>query len=164
MAPEFHFRADHPDPGTTRWLHICFYVGAVLLAVAGVYELYLYATHWSAGDDSSYLWMLVLGIVYLIVAGLVAYATYNHGGSEEIPPERFVHIEGGVMTYELDQLQGREEIRLADIQAVHRPSVRELILELRDGKRITMPVYLIDEEDKQNELEALLNRSASSPA
>ncbi|WP_116108058.1 DUF308 domain-containing protein [Lewinella sp. IMCC34191] len=164
MAPDFHFRADHPDPGTTRWLHICFYLGAVLLAIAGVYELYLYATHWSAGEDSSHLWMLILGVIYLVVAGLVAYATYNHGGSGEIPPERFVRIQDGVMTYQLDQLQKEQKIRLANVRSVHRPTVRDLVLELTDGRRVTLPVYLIDEEEKQRELEVFLTRSASSQA
>ncbi len=161
MADEFHFHADHPDPDTTRWLHVSFYIGALLLAIAGVYELYRYATHWAVGDDQSYLWQLILGIVYLVVAAVIAYGTYNHGGSGEIPPERFVHITGGTMVYQLDQLNGRQEIRLADIQAVHRPSVRDLILELIGGQKVIMPIYLIDEAEEQAKLENILTAAAT---
>ncbi|PPK85166.1 hypothetical protein CLV84_2058 [Neolewinella xylanilytica] len=159
MALQFHFHADHPEPGTTRWLHLSFYLGAILLVVAGVYELYRYATYWTAGDDRSHLWQLGLGILYLMVAAAVAFATYRHGG-QETPPDRYVTIEGGVMTYALDQLNGRQQIRLADIRSIQRPSVRDLILELSDGQRTVLPIYLIDDEAKQEELEKILAGAA----
>ena len=160
MAADFHFRADHPNPRTTRWLHVLFYVGAFLLAFAGVYELYQYATHWTDGNDHSHLWQLALGIVYLIVAALIAYATYNHGGSGEIPPDRYVEVTGNTLVYELDQLDGRQTVDLRNLVAVDRPSVRELYLELRDGRRVVLPVYLIDDEARQEALEARLRAAA----
>ena len=164
MAATFHFHSDHPDPGTTRWLHVGFYFAAVLLLVAAVYEFYQYATHWTDGDDNSHLWQLLLGILYLIVAVGVAYATYRHGGSGEIPPERFVTVDNGVMTYELDQLNGRQRVPLEEVEAVHRPSVRDLILELRGEKRLVVPIYLIDDEEKQAELERILTEAAGRPS
>ena len=163
MVADYHFRADHPNPNTTRWLHVLFYCGALLLALAGVYELYQYATHWTDGTDHSHLWQLILGIVYLIVAGLVAYATYNHGGSGEIPPDRYVDVKNNTLVYELDQLAGKQTIDLSNLRRVTRPSVRELILELEDGSQRVLPVYLIDEDDKQAELERVLRAAASEP-
>ena len=160
MAAAFHFHSDHPDPGTTRWLHVGFYFAAALLLVAAGFEFYQYATHWTDGGDNGHLWQLLLGILYLLIAAAIVYATYRHGGSGEIPPERFVTVENGVMTYELDQLNGRQRVPLADVEAVQRPSVRELILELRGGERLVMPVYLIDDDGKQAELERILTDAA----
>ena len=164
MVAEYHFRAAHPNPRTTRWLHVLFYCGALLLALAGAYELYQYATHWTDGTDHSHVWQLVLGVVYLTVAGLVASATYHHGGSGEIPPDRYVDIRNGKLIYELDQLAGKQTVELGELRRVTRPSVRELILELRDGSQQVLPVYLIDEDEKQAELERVLRSAAGEPA
>lgn len=161
MVAEYHFRADHPNPRTTRWLHVMFYCAALLLALAGVYELYQYATHWTDGTDHRHVWQLVLGLVYLVVAGLVTYATYHHGGSGEVPPERYVAIRNGRLEYELDQLAGKQTVDLRSLRRITRPSVRELILELHDGRQQILPVYLIDEEEKQEELERVLRTAAA---
>ncbi len=162
VIPDFHYRADHPAPGTTRLLHFLFYFGALLLLVAGVHSLYLYFTLWTGGDDNSHVWQLVLGMVYLIGGLVVAYSTYHHADGEAPPPDRYVDVKGGVMTYELDQLNGKQRLPLAELTAATRPSVRDMILEFRDGRQVVLPIYLIDEEDKQAELEALLKRQATT--
>ncbi len=157
MIPDYHFRANRPDPGTTRMLHLLFYLGAFLLFVAAVHAFYVYWTEWTAGDDNSHLWNLVLGVVYLIVSGLIAYATYHHGdGDDTPPPDRYLLIEDGVMTYELDQLAGRRVVALDGLTRISQPSVRELRLHFRQGEEIGLPVYLIDEPAKQEELVATL--------
>ena len=159
----YSFHADHaaPDPKVTRWLHVLFYLAALLLLLAGSYSLYLYFTHWSAGEDDEEWWHLVLGLIYLIISGLIAYATYRHGGPDavdEAAPPRYVAIENGRMVYELNQLEGRQEVQLSEVERVERPSVRDLILHLRSGQRRVLPIYLIDDEAKQQELEQLLAR------
>ncbi|MBB4079728.1 hypothetical protein GGR28_002353 [Lewinella aquimaris] len=158
MIPDYTFRTEHPNPRTTRFLHLLFYFGAMLLLVAAVHSLYRYFTEWTVGDDNSHIWSLVLGLIYLIASILIGYFTYSHGGDGEDPPERFVEIEDGVMTYSLDQVTGRQVLDLATVREVSRPSVRELILSLRDGERVVLPVYLIDDEDKQRELESILTK------
>ncbi|WP_116128266.1 hypothetical protein [Lewinella sp. IMCC34183] len=160
MIPDYHYRADQPDPATTRLLHVLFYAAAALLLVAGVHSLYVYVTGWTAGDDYSHLWQLLLAILYLLAAGAVAYATYNHGGGKEAAPERYVDVAAGTMTYALDQLAGKQRVDLTQLAQVTRPSVRELILEFRDGRQVILPVYLIEGEEKQRELEALLQNAA----
>jgi hypothetical protein len=153
VIPDYQFRADHPNPRTTRLLHLLFYLGAFLLFVAAVHSFYVYWTEWTVGDDNSHLWNLVLGMIYLIVSGLVAYATYHHGDGDDVtPPERYLLIEEGVMTYELDQLSGRRVVDLSGLTEVTQPTVRELRLHFRGGEEIALPIYLIDEPEKQEEL------------
>ena len=158
---DFSFHAGGPtaSPGTTRLLHFCFYLGALLLLVAGVHALYLYFTAWSTQGDTAHLWQLALGIVYLLVSGLVVYATYTHhqGAKGETATERYVHLREGKLIYELDQVNGRQEIALDRIERVTRASVRDLLLELRGGERVLLPIYLIDDEAKQGELERALS-------
>jgi hypothetical protein len=163
VIADYQFRSDHqPDPRTTRWFHLLFYLGALLLLVAAVHSIYVYWTDWSAGDDNSHLWNLLLGLVYLIVSGLIAYATYHHGrGREEPAPSRYLIIEDGVMTYELDQLAGRRVVDLTGLESVSQPSVRELRLRFRDKEDLSLPVYLIDEPEKQVELRETLQRRGS---
>ena len=160
MTAQYDFHTTPPNPRTTRLLHWLFYLGALLLLVAAIHSLYLYFTHWSGGENDSSIWQLILGLVYLVVSGLIAYATYTHGGGDddEVAPPRYVRIRDGKLTYELEQTAGRQEIALDRIVKVTRPSVRDLLLELRDGERILLPIYLIDEEDKQKELEGVLIR------
>ncbi|MCP9236865.1 hypothetical protein [Lewinella sp. JB7] len=158
MIPDYSFRTDHPNPRTTRMLHLLFYFGALLLLVAAVHSLYLYFTAWTTGDDGSHLWSLVLGLVYLLVSVLIAYFTYNHGDDEVAPPDRYVEIEDGVLMFSLDQVSGRQVVDLSAVGSVSRPSVRELVLALRDGRQVVLPVYLIDDEEKQRELEAILTK------
>ena len=155
---EFTFRAAHADPRTTRWLHIGFYLGALLLSVAAVHSLYLYFTAWSAPDDNSHLWQLVLGLLYLLGSLGIVYATYHHGDHHggESPPDRYARVDDGTLVYELDQLSGQQRVKIADITAAERTSVRDLVLTLRDGSQHVVPIYLIDDEAKQAELEGLL--------
>ena len=167
MTPTYDFHTPPPpNPRTTRLLHWLFYLGALLLLVAAIHSLYLYFTHWSGGEDDHPIWQLVLGLIYLVVSGLIAYATYTHGqgDEEELPPPRYVRIENGKLTYELDQLNGRQEIALDRIKRVKRASVRDLLLELRDGERVLLPIYLIDDEGKQAELEEVLSPRQTSEA
>ncbi len=136
-------------------LHLLFYLGAVLLLVAAIHSLYLYFTDWSAGDDGHF-WYLVLGLVYLLVSGLIAWFTYHHGAGEETPPDRYLEIRNGVMTWELDQLKGKQRVDLKSVVRAERPSVRELSLTLQGGREVVLPIYLVDEEAKQVELENIL--------
>lgn len=160
MIPDYRFRTAPPDPRTTRLLHWLFYLGALLLLVAAVHSLYRYLTEWTAGDDNSHLWDLLLGIVYLIASGLIAYATYRHGSGprEELAPERYADIKDGILTYQLDQLSGTQRIDLGQVRQVTKPSVRELVLTTEGGERHVLPIYLIDEEEKQRELEGILKQ------
>ncbi len=155
MIPNYAFRTEHAAPRTTRWLHLLFYLGAGLLLAAAAHSLYLYFTDWSAGDDGHF-WYLVLGLVYLLVSALIAWFTYHHGDDEESPPDRYVEIRDGVMVWELDQLNGAQRVDLKTVARAERPSVRELLLTLQDGSRLMLPIYLVDEEAKQVELENIL--------
>ncbi|THH39435.1 hypothetical protein [Neolewinella litorea] len=161
MIPDYDFHSDTPNTGNLRLLHWLFYAGALLLLLAAVYEFYLYSTHWAVGDERDHLWQLVLGFIYLLVGGLVAWFTYQRtAGNAESPPERFVTIRGGTMTYQLDQLNGKQQLDLKQLSGATRPSVREMILEMKDGRKVTLPVYLIDNDEKQAELENLLMNAA----
>ncbi|CAH0998842.1 hypothetical protein LEM8419_00157 [Neolewinella maritima] len=158
MTPDYDFHTTPPDPRTTGLLHALFYLAAVLLLAAAIYTLYLYFTHWSGGEDDHPIWQLILGLVYLVASGLIAYATYTHanGSDGEVPPERYVRIADGRLVYDLDQLSGRQEVDLDRIVKVSRPSVRDLVLDLSDGTQQVLPIYLIDEDGKQEELERAL--------
>ena len=167
MTPTYDFHTPPPpNPRTTQLLHWLFYLGALLLLLAAIHSLYLYFTHWSGGEDDHPIWQLILGLIYLSVGGLIAYATYAHsqGDDEDVPPQRYVRIEDGKLIYELDQLNGRQEIALERIEGVKRASVRDLLLELRGGERVLLPIYLIDDEEKQRELEDVLSPRQTSEA
>ena len=155
MIPDYHFRTEHPNPQTTRLLHLLFYLGAVLLLVAAGHSLYLYFTDWSAGDDGHF-WYLLLGLIYLLVSGLIAWFTYHHGDGHETPPDRYVEIRDGTMIWELDQLNGKQTVDLNTVVQADRPSVRDFLLTLEDGRQVILPIYLVDEENKQVELENIL--------
>jgi hypothetical protein len=165
VIPDYHFRAEHiPRARTTRLLHWLFYLGALLLLIAGIHSLSLYFTEWSMGDDDSHLRHLLLGLLYLLISAVVVYATYNHGGKGgELPPERYAKIVDGQFTYHLDQVSGVQRVDLARVKKVTKPSVREMILTTDDGVDHPIPIYLIDEDDKQLELERIL-KGLESPA
>lgn len=160
---DFQFRAVHPGKQkATRLIHFCFYLAALLLAIAGAYALYRYFNAWSTIDDNSHLWDLVLGIAYLVVSFLVVYATYHHGEghTHENTHDRYAEAKNGILTYELDQVNGTQTVVLDQITKVEKPSIRELVIHLKDRTEMVLPIYLIDDEDKQNELEALLIAAA----
>ncbi len=155
MIPDYHFRAEHANPRTTRLFHLLFYLGAALLLVAAGQSLYFYFTDWSASDDGHF-WYLILGLLYLLVSGLIAWFTYHHGDGQETPPDRYVEIRDGIMVWELDQLNGKQRVDLDTVVRADRPSVRDFLLTLQDGTQIVLPIFLVDEEAKQVELENIL--------
>lgn len=139
-------------------MHLCFYLAALLLAVAGIFAIYRYFTAWSSADDNSHLWDLLLGVLYLVIGAVVVYATYNHGNAhaDEETAHRFAQIKDGILTYELDQVSTVQTVALDQIVRVEKVSIRELVLHLKDGAKLVLPIYLIDDEVKQRELESLL--------
>ena len=162
MNPTYAYHSDPPPPARGRYLYLFFDLAAVLLLVAGGHSLYLYFTHWTGGDDGGAVWQLILGLLYLIVGVLVAYFAHHQGRPEEPAPERYVTVSDGHLTYVLDSISGKQRLPLAGLTEVNRLSVRDLMLEFSDGRQVVLPIYLIDGEEKQVELERVLERATKA--
>lgn len=141
----------HAEPGD-RWVHFLFFLGAFLLLLAAGQQWFLYFTDWHAADGENSYWHLGLGLIYLIVGAVLAYVGYRHERASRGATDRYARIDETHLRWSLTQKVDEESILLADIAGVERPNVRDLKVTLRDGNTVTLPIFLIDSEGKQEEL------------
>ena len=161
MTTPFTYHSEHHADRQHRWIHFLMFAAAFVLILAGAYEVFLYFTDWHATEDDHSWLHLILAAIYLTIGGLLAFAGYRHIHSDPHVGERFVTIKDGVLSYHLIVTEPTEQIDLTDIVAVEQPNVRDLVLQLRDGSKRILPIYLITNEHKQTELVDALRPAAT---
>ena len=152
MTTPFTYHSEHHADRQHRWIHFLMFAAAFVLILAGIYESFLYLTDWHAAEDDHSWFHLVLAGIYLTVGGLLAFAGMRHVRSGQHVGERFVTIKEGTLSYHLITTEPTQRITVAEITAVERRNVRDLVICLRDGTERILPIYLITNELKQAEL------------
>ncbi|MFT6001138.1 MAG: hypothetical protein ACI81P_003607, partial [Neolewinella sp.] len=135
-----------------RWIHFLLFLGAFILLLAAGQQLFLYFTDWHAADDEHSWWHLGFGLAYLLVGGVLAYSGYRYKYAVRGPADRYVRISDDDLTWSMAQKLDEKKIALADIATVERLNVRDLKLTLKDGNTVLLPIYLVTNEAKQEEL------------
>lgn len=151
MKLRYSYHSEHNADKQDRWIHFVLFIGAILLLLAGGHQLYVHFTGWQTTGDDSYR-HLMLGIIYLmsgIVIALWGMRLHNVSNGEA---DRFVRVDEEQITWDLTQIDGERSIQLADIARVERTSVRDLALTLASEQTVILPIYLIANEEKQEEL------------
>ena len=162
MTLRYTYHSEHHADRQDRWVHFLLFAGAFLLLIGGVYELFLFFTDWTHDAQEHSWWHLVISLLYLLLGGLLAYAGIRHvHAGKHHPSERYVRVDDERLVWRLDQLDTEQRVPLASIASVHQPSIRDLVITLRDGSRRTLPIYLVTNSEKQEELVRELNSVAT---
>lgn len=149
----------HSEPTTkprARWVHFLLFSGAFLLLVAAAQQFFLFFTDWHASDQEHSYWFLILGLVYLLLGGLLAWWGYRLVNARRANFARYVHIDEAFITWQLYQPDGVQRLALKDLVKAEQLNVRELQLTRADGSTQVLPIYLVDGAAKQEELLATL--------
>ncbi|NJC27192.1 hypothetical protein [Neolewinella antarctica] len=158
MTPRYTYQSEHQAAGQHRWIHFLQFAGAFLLLLAGLYELYLFFTDWTATEEDHSYWHLVFALIYLAISALLAYSGTQHVGHSADPAERFVRIDDKKLSWSLHQQPETEEVALTNIASFTQPNVRDLRLVLVGGGEKVLPIYLISDQEKQEELVDVLRK------
>lgn len=151
MKLRYSYHSEHSADNKDRWILFGLFIWSILMVLAGAQQLSVHFTSWGAAGDSSYR-HLVLGIIYLMVAAVLMFLGTRHYTASQGDADRYVRVEEENLVWELTQVDGKQTIPLATIQRVERRSIRDLELTLTSGEAMVLPIYLIAEQDKQEEL------------
>lgn len=157
MILRYSYHSEHHAEPRDRWVHFLLFLGAFILLLAAGQQLFLYFTDWHAADDEHSWWHLGFGLGYLLVGGALAYAGYRHECASRGPADRYVRISDDDLTWSLTQKIDEKKIALADIAGLERVNIRDLKLTLKDGSSVILPIYLVTNEAKQEELMEVLS-------
>lgn len=160
MTLRYTYHSEHHADRQDRWIHFLLYAGAFLLFLAGLYELFLFFTDWNGAEGEHSYWYLLFGLGYLLIGGLLAYTGYRYNNHQGDASERFVRMNATELSWNLEQEDKVHRVLLADIQSVEHPNVRDLVLNLKDEGRQVLPIYLIANPEKQQELIDLVMRQS----
>lgn len=151
MKLRYSYHSEHNADKQDRWIHFILFLGAIALLLAAAYQLYVHFTGWqTSGDDAN--WHLMLGLIYLMAGLVVALWGMRLHKSSNGEADRYARIDEERITWDLTQIDGEQTVRLENITKVERTSVRDLELTLTGGGKILLPIYLIANEEKQEEL------------
>ncbi|WP_020571704.1 hypothetical protein [Neolewinella persica] len=157
MILRYSYHSEHHAEPRDRWVHFLLFLGAFILLLAAGQQLFLYFTDWHAADDEHSWWHLGFGLGYLLAGGALAYVGYRHECASRGPADRYVRVSDDDLTWSLTQKLDEQKIPLADIASVERLNVRDLQVTLKDGSTVIIPIFLVTNEAKQEELMAVLN-------
>ncbi len=163
----YTYHSEHNAGHQHRWMRFLLFAGAFLLLLAGLYELFLFFTDWSAAEDDHAWWYLALAVLYLSLGGLLTYAGLRHLNGKSHPEERFLTVSDDAIRWSLTQDPTTHELPLEDLAGVERLNVRDLRLTTKSGEHRVVPIYLIANEPKQEQLLTVLNtylQQANTPA
>lgn len=152
MILRYSYHSEHHAEPRDRWVHFLLFLGAFILLLAGGQQLFLFFTDWHASDDEHSWWFLGLGLGYLLVGAILAYGGYRQELSTRGAADRYVRVSEDALTWSLTQRTDEKRIALADLAAVERPNIRDLKLTLKDGNFQVLPIYLVTNDAKQEEL------------
>lgn len=157
MKLRYAYHSEHNADKQDRWIHFVLFVGALLLLLAASQQLFLHFTAWHAADEAHNWNHLILGIVYLLIAGLLTFIGLRLKNNSQGDADRYVRIGEEDITWHLNQKETENRVVLADIASFNQPNVRDLVLTLKDGNSVVLPIYLIANEEKQEELTDVLH-------
>jgi len=159
MKLRYAYHSEHNADAQDRWMHFLLFAGALLLLFAAGQQLFLFFTDWHASDLEHSWWHLGLGLLYLIVGLGLAWWGYRLDRASRGDCDRYVRVDDAYLSWHLHQQDDVEQVPLDQIASVERTSVRDLVLSLRSGTKITLPIFLVGNDAKQAELlEVLENR------
>ncbi|SEQ75618.1 hypothetical protein [Neolewinella agarilytica] len=156
MKLRYTYHSEHHADNKDRWFHFVLFAGAFLLLLAAGQQFFLFFTDWHASDEEHSWWHLGLGVIYLLGGLLMAYAGYRADHASRGDLDRYVRVSDKHLVWKLDQKEGEQELLLEDITGIERPNVRDLVLKVKGGSQIFLPIYLITHDGKQEELMAIL--------
>ena len=156
MRLRYSYHSEHHAEPSARWVHFLLFLGAFLLLLAAGQQLFFWWTDWHSADDEHSYWHLGIGLVFLLVGAALAYAGYRHERESRGDDDRYVRVGEDDLTWSLTQVTDEQRIALADIVGVDHPNVRDLKLTLRDGNTLVLPIYLVTNQEKQEELITVL--------
>lgn len=159
MTLRYTYHSEHHTDKKDRWVHFLLFAAAFLLLSAGGYELFLFLTDWNGAEEDHSYYYLVFALGYILLGLLLAYAGVRHLQSGNDHRERFVRVDEKTLSWNLTQNSEVEKVDLSTITSFGRPNVRDLVLQLRGGGQKVLPIYLIDDENKQAELLSVLETS-----
>jgi hypothetical protein len=152
MKLRYSYHSDHHAGPTNRWVHFTLFLGAFLLLLAAGQQWFLYFTDWHTSEEDHPYWHLALGLLYLLVGGTMVYFGYRQKNARRGVANRYVRVGEDQLAWRLGQESAKQTVDLKDLATVERPNIRDLKLTLNDGTTITLPIYLIASEPKQDEL------------
>ncbi len=158
MRLRYSYHSEHHAASSNRWVHFLLFVGALLLLLAAGQQLFLFLTDWHAADDEHSWWHLILALVYLVVGGVLAFIGYQQKNASGGVTDRYVRVSEEDLTWSLTQKTEEEKISLADIAQVERLNIRDLRITLQNGETEVLPIFLVDNEEKQEELLRVLTQ------
>lgn len=156
MRLRYSYHSEHHAEPTDRWVHFLLFLAAFVLLLAAGQQWFLWWTDWHATDDGNSHYHLGLGTLYLVTGALLAYGGYRQEHASRGDDDRYVRIGETDLTWSLTQVTDEQCLPLADLRAVDHANVRELKLTLTDGTVTVLPIYLVTNLAKQEELVATL--------
>ncbi|MEO0733156.1 MAG: hypothetical protein AAFZ52_09995 [Bacteroidota bacterium] len=156
MKLHYVYHSEHNADAQDRWVHFLLFAGALVLLFAGGQQLFLFFTDWHATDHEHSWWHLGLGLGYLVVGLGLGYYGYRVDRASRGAADRYVRVDEEYLSWHLHQQDDKEQVALAQIKKVERRNIRDLVLTLKSGTEITLPVFLIGNEGKQEELMRVL--------
>lgn len=152
MRLRYSYHSEHHAEPRDRWVHFLLFIGAFLLLLAAVQQFFLFFTDWHATDEEHSWWHLVLGLVYLVIGGVLGYIGYRQEHASRGAADRYVRVGDTALSWSLTQNTEEEKIDLSEIKAVERLNIRDLKISLKDGGEQILPIFLVANAEKQEEL------------
>ena len=149
MILRYSYHSEHNADKQDRWIHFALFLVAVLVTAAAAWQFYVHFTEWRT-EESWY--HLILGVVYLVVAGILAYLGIRQSRASRGETDRYVRVGEEELVWHLTQFEKERSLALADIKRVDRRNVRDLALTLTSGEVVVLPIYLIASHEKQEDL------------
>ncbi len=157
MKRSYSYHSASNRKGQVRWLPLGILLGAILLVLAAAQQFYLHFTAWTVEEEGNNWHHLIFGVISLVAAILAAWFGYRLRTTPSGEPDRFVTINGKELAWDLTQSERMQKTSLDGLLDVERPNVRELKLTFSSQAAIILPIYLITDEAKQEELINLLH-------
>jgi hypothetical protein len=92
MKLRYAYHSEHNADKQDRWIHFVLFVGALLLLLAASQQLFLHFTAWHAADEAHNWNHLILGIVYLLIAGPLTFIGLRLKNNSQGDADRYVRI------------------------------------------------------------------------
>lgn len=156
MRLQYSYHSEHNAGKQDRWIHFALFLGALVLLFVGAQQLYLHFTAWTTAEEAHNWNHLILGLIYLVVGGLLTWFGLRLRNASQGETDRYVRITADQLIWDLSQVDDERSIALSDIVKIDRPNVRDMNITLTSEQLVTIPIFLIADKEKQDELVELL--------
>ena len=150
MKLRYSYHSEHNADRQDRWIHFVLYLGALALLLAAAQQLLVHFFGWESSTTGY--WHLTLPAIYLIVAAVLAFLGGRARNASRGEADRYVRIDDERILWHLTQVDAETSVALANIERVDRRTIRDLVLTLESGEEKVLPIYLIANHEKQEEL------------